>query len=456
MKQVSSAAAGFPRDVLARLACPYCGSRFELDAVVSENDQIRFGILHCSCHDYPVVEGIPILQQIDGIDGVVRLIADSDTRGALLRAFDIFRGPWARQSRLRRVRYRRNSARLVANSDVPFSEAIEMVRQPKTFADYLVHRYANPSFLAAIGPMLVLAEAATAPEVPAHGVSSKSHANRPARILDLGCGTGHASFVLKLLSPEATIVSVDQEFANVYLARRYMVPGGMQLCLDAQVPNPFPDGFFDAVYCQDAFHYIRSKKVAVDELKRVARRDAVWVFPHLHNRLCPNVVPGVPLSPDGYLQCFALPSARLFAESELLSRLSTDRLADLSELKPSAALADAPNLTLVSGNEDIWRVYRGFPDVFARSGSFLRLNPIYRVRSAGGSLLLDLRWPNPSMAQECAEAQAVLPATCRIEAAQLSQIESGWTGSTPEWLKELVAKFVLVPLPDHYRPEQQQ
>jgi hypothetical protein len=255
---------------------------------------------------------------------------------------------------------------------------------------------------------------------------------------------------MRLLNPALSIVSADQDFVNLYLARRYLVPDGMHLCIDAQVPSPFPDRFFDAVYCQDAFHYFRSKSAAVEELKRVAVADALWVFPHLHNRLCHNFVPGLPLSPQDYMQCFDLPGAGLFSESEMLRALVVDRVVDLREPPAVASLNGVPNLTLIAGGGALGQFLGDFPQALCRQPETLQVNPIYRVDQDGDGVRLRRRWPNAVLARECAEAETVLPDACQISGEQLRQLSSSCTGAHPTWLNDLVAKFVLVPLPRDY------
>lgn len=438
-----AACTGVAGSFLELLHCPYCGGRLSLETA-DPRQGVRYGLLRCACHEYPVVEGIPILQQMDGLHRVTQLVQAADRRGALLRALDLFRVQWAQRTKLHRLKYHWNCSRLVSRSSISFADAAQWVRRPSVFADYLVHRYANPSFMAAIGPLMVLARAASA---HAHGACDAAH---PVRILDLACGAGHASHVMRLLRPELSVVSADQDFVNLYLARRYLVPDGLHLCIDAQVPSPFPDEFFDAVYCQDAFHYFRSKKAAVEELKRVAVSNALWVFPHLHNRLCHNLVPGLPLSPQGYLQCFDLPGATLFSESELLRALVVDRVVDLRETPPIASLTEVPNLTLMAGSQALGRCFEDFPQAFCRQASTLQINPIYRSHAEGDGLRLERHWPNPVMARECAEAQTVLAPVCRISGEQLRHLRAGWTGPHPDWLNDLVARFVLVPLPRGY------
>jgi len=429
-----------PADFLALLHCPYCGFGLETESMDAIAGAVRYGILRCACHEYPVVEGIPILQQIDGLQRVVQLIRSMDRSRALSRALDLFRVQWAHRSRLHRLKYYWNCKRLVSRSDESFRDAVHLVRRPGVFADYLMHRYANPSFLAAIGLLPVLARLARPSAAPASA----------ARVLDLACGAGHASYLMQLLGPTLSIVSADQDFVNVYLARRFLVPEGLHLCIDAQAPNPLPDRYFDAVYCQDAFHYVHSKKAAVAELKRVVHPDALWIFPHLHNRLCHNLVPGLPLSPDAYLECFALPGGRLFSESDLLRGLSAERLVDLSAWVPAATLNNAPNLTFVRGGDETWGIHRDFPSAFCRQASALQANPIYDVRPEGNGLRLERRWPNTVMAQECSEADSVVPQSCHLSGEQMLQLRTGWTGTAPSWLEDLVASFVLVPLPDGY------
>ncbi len=426
--------AGVPVEFLSHLNCPYCGFKLEIDSEGARADRIVYGLLRCACYEYPVVDGIPILRQMEGLERVVRLIGGREFRWALLRTLDLFRTPWASQNQWRRLLHHWACSRVISGDDWTFDEAVHRLRRPAVFADYLVHRYANPSFLAAIGPLLLLK----------HTAGGNVHGD--ARILDLACGAGHASFLIGLLFPEFSVISADVDFVNLYLARRYMAPGGLQVCIDAQVPSPFPDDYYQAVYCQDAFHYIGSKKAAVRELKRVLRTDALWIFPHLHNRLSRNLVPGVPLSPEGYLKCFDLAGGRLFVESDLLQGLVREGSVDFSATASVARLNGAPALTFLRGGPELWSECRDFPSRFCERKDHLQVNPIYRRVSHGQSI--ELFWPNATLRAECAAAEAFLPQRCDLTAGQWEQFQRG--DGAPEWLAEMVARFVLVPLPRSY------
>jgi SAM-dependent methyltransferase len=434
------------------LHCPYCGFQLEQTADLGRGRD-AYGILACACHQYPIVEGIPILQQIDGLDRVVELIKGDEPRRALIQALRVFRIRWAHRSRWHRALYYLNCRRLVSDAAVTFEDAAQLVRTPKAFADYLIHRYANPSFLAAIGPLMLLEHLGLEPEeiTGASGSRFVGPARRTPRVLDLACGAGHASFLMALLHPGLSVVSADQDFVSLYLAKRFVAPEATHVCWDVEAPSPFPEDYFDAVFCLDAFHYFKSKRAVVSELKRIATADALWLFPHLHNGRQHNLVAGIPLSPEKYLECFALAEGRLFDETEILHGLSQQRVVDLRSQPPSSQLNQARTLTFVRGGRAVWRAYNRFPLAFCADTSLLTVNPIYRGLWQGDILELRLTWPNDSIRRECSSVTAVLRSTYQLNKADLRYLRD--LGTTPDWdhLGDLIAKFVLVPLPRRYQ-----
>lgn len=432
--QTAASSRGVPTNCLSHLHCPYCGFELELEAEGARAEKIVYGVLRCACYEYPIVEGIPILRQVEGLGRVVRFIGRGEFPAALWRTLNLFRTSWVSQNRWRKLLHNWACFQQASGNGGTFAEAARRLRKPTVLADYLVHRYANPSFLAAIGPLFLLEYAAVRAPF------------ETAKVLDLACGAGHASFLIRLLFPELSVISADADFVNLYLARRFIVPDGLQLCVDAQAPIPLPDHSCHAVYCQDAFHYFVSKKATIQELKRILGPNGLWIFPHLHNRLCHNPVPGVPMSPEGYLKCFDLANGRLFAESDLLHGLVSESGVDFSATASSAHLDRAPALTFVSGGSELWRQHRQFPAAFCKHKQYLRVNPIYCQASNGQSL--ELRWPNLTMQQECRATEAILTRHCELGAAQWTRFQRG--EADPAWLANLVARFVLVPLPHGY------
>jgi SAM-dependent methyltransferase len=420
--------------VLRELHCPYCGSDLALEWTATPD----YGLLRCACHTYPIVDGIPIVQQVERLETLTDLVRRNEPQRALLQALKLFRVKWALKSRWHKFVYRMHSGRLVARDDLTFEDAVGLVRQPQGFADYLLHRYANPSFLATAGLLQLLGTVVD---------RNATLAGRPARVLDMGCGAGHCSFLMRHLYPGLSVVATDHDFVSVYLAKRFVARDAIHLCVDAEAPSPFADDSFDAVFCLDAFHYLRTKKAIVRELSRVADADALWLFPHLHNALQHNVVAGIPMSPEGYLNLFDLPNARLFAEGDVLGGLTERQVLDLRGTTRGARLDAAPTLVLVAGGDDLWRVHDQFPMALCRDRSRLTINPIYRHHETGDGLELVLTWPNPYIRQECVAAEAILQKHYRLSR---EAVRRALEGSDPSQLADLVGRFILVPLPPRY------
>jgi SAM-dependent methyltransferase len=421
------------REVFSRLHCPSCGSRLE-SASPASTQPLVYDVLRCPCAEYPVVNGIPILRRVNGLSRVVDLVRESRPRDALLAALQAFTADPARGLGFHGLRQRWRISQVVSRDTVSLMEAAQKLRRNGAYADYLVHRYANPSFLAALGVHVALAHAAR------------------GRVLDLACGAGHAGYLMQLLGPALSMVSADSDFVNLYLARRYLGVRGVHVCLDAESPLPFPDEYFDAVHCLDAFHYLAAKHAVIRELKRVVQADGMWAFPHLHNARGDNPVPGLPLTPEAYMACFDLPGARLFAERDLLHGLQKHGALDLRTAPHPDALRTERALTLVRARSAVLESPKGVPAALCRAAQDLHVNPIFRVRTDEDGMRLERRWPSTAFAVECADAETILPAAWRLRRTQVVQLEAGWSGAPPDWVHDLVARFVLVPLPARYLP----
>jgi SAM-dependent methyltransferase len=386
------------------------------------------------------------LQQREGLERIVGAVMRGDRHGALMEALNAFRVTWARKSRIHQITYRLACRRLLAAESTSFREAVNLVRKPQGFADYLLHRWANPSFLAATATMAVLEQLVPADDGRKAGVpDAPSGVRTRARILDLACGAGHSSFLMRLLYPQIEVVSADHDFVSLYLARRFFGEDGTYVCIDAEAPSPFPDNHFQAVFCLDAFHYFRSKRATVQELRRVAMGDALWLFPHLHNALQENVTPGVPLAPEKYLELFEFAAPRIFDEMALLQEIVETQRLDLRAAADPQVLRRANALSLIGGGTDTWRVYTAHFHRVARRQDALAFNPIYAHKPTTGGLSLNIEWPNPVMRRECGAVEAVLPRA--LDVSLPLPLDTSAPRST---LSDLISRFVIVPVPPKY------
>ena len=441
-------------EFIAELHCPCCGSSFHLESEVPEAGEsrtVRFGILRCACYRYPIVEGIAILRQQSGPadtnDEVTSQIESQKFDRALAVALQSA-SPIPRTHRRWQAlasflgKGYRTAVQDQSAAALSFKQALTLHR-PSSYADYLFHRNANNSFLAAIPLILLLKEVAASTETE----------DRETWFLDLNCGVGHASFLARRFFPALRSVATDHDFVNLYLARRYMVPGSVCLCLDAELPLPFGEDFLDAVLCLDGLHYVRSKRALIKELDRISRNDAIWLFPHMHNALQTNFSPGVPLRPEDYQRCFDFLPIRTLVESEVFRTFMLDQELDLGTAKAPAELESAQVLSLVaSRRSNLWRRHDDLKDLLLANKSAIAINPVYQATgNAPNAVRLQMSWPAPFLEKECEPVREFLPQEVNLDSGLWARLCNHQVRSDDEpTVNELMKKFVVVPLPSNY------
>ncbi len=449
-------ASGFPVSWLEYLHCPYCGSDLHLAQVIGRSNEYVFdAIVQCDCYRYPLLHGILVLRQ-EGLvrtgdfDAAVQHLQRGHAQQALSTAVHAEPdAPWGRSLRrlgrlgvplTRRWAEKRKAARLCATLLAEKGGVVDVVHRLRhfAFADYLTQRYTNPSFVAAL-PLLMLCK-------------NLLHWGEKHRVLDLGCGAGHSSFLLQALFPELQVVAVDLDFTNLYMARRYMMSKGVCLCLDAQVPLPFNDDFFQAVFCLDAFHYMNSKQAVVSELDRCVEDHGLWLFPHLHNALQVNPTPGVPLRPSGYQELFKIREGRMYSEATILNDFMRGQMLDLSKTSHQVDLRQAHALSFVGGDRPgLWGVHEDLGEILLQGQSPLAINPIYKTKVRDGAVELHMQWPNGLLAGECAEAEEYLVKDCAVDLQALREALAGELNpSNKSTVKQMLEALELVRLPPSY------
>jgi ubiquinone/menaquinone biosynthesis C-methylase UbiE len=113
--------------------------------------------------------------------------------------------------------------------------------------------------------------------------------DRPARILDVGCGTGVFAARLRQALPRVEVYGVDL-VAEMLQKGRARWRSHRQHALPVQGDSerlPFPSGCFDIVTCSNSFHHYPRQGRAVLEMRRVLKpggrlmivdgyRDSLW------------------------------------------------------------------------------------------------------------------------------------------------------------------------------------
>ncbi len=438
---------------IQELHCPYCASSLAIEQVIeSWANHIEHGIVRCGCYRYPIIDGILILKQQSGPadthDARVAHLMASKIDEARYRAMHVDAplasspGRWHRAlqhaaargipfaSALTRLQSGRAN-RAGPGRDSTFAELLEMLR-PGLYARYLYHRYANNSFLASVAPLCLLGDL-----------------NAGQRVLELTCGIGHSAFLMHVLFPQLQLVVTDHDYVNLWIARRYFVPDAQLVCLDAEAPLPFADHFFDAVFCLDGFHYLRSKVALTRELDRVTEHAALWLFPHLHNAHAENFNPGIPLSPDQYGRCFAQVPHWIYSENLLLSDFYKEGILFLDRVPTADEAARAQNLTLIGTHRpDFWHARADLAQRLSSHPEHLLVNPIYSIQLGDPVTRLTLSWPNTRLQDECREIEDYLPKSCELDSGLLKRLHAGnLNAEDSAVVHDLVRKFILVNLP---------
>lgn len=449
---------GLPRALLEDLRCPCCGAKFEVAVeCVASGDHLNAGVLACDCYEYPVVEGIAVLRQMSPVSSTrneaVVLLRKGDSNGALAWLLEFGSAPGVSTPRtsqsvrlesipflgylLGRLSQGRTTSALEDLSRIDDFEAALRAIRPRGYSDYLYQRFANPSLLGAIPPLLVLGDAC--------------RRSGRGRLLDLLCGTGHSSSTVAALCPGVDVVMADFDFVNLYIAKRFLSPTATALCVDAEIPLPFADRSVDAVFCMDGLHYVRSKMALLEQIDRIVCSEGAWLFAHMHNAACDNVNAGTPLDALEYRERFAFGEQRVFGESQIVREFRETGSLDLTYQAEEGVVANSPALTLMgSRGNGLWQRYLSLDDRLLACPDRLALNPLYRVEAQDGELFADAVWPSESLKRECLQTDALFPECIRISADLANSIASP-RNSDPVVVRELVRSFLLVSLPECYR-----
>jgi len=95
------------------------------------------------------------------------------------------------------------------------------------------------------------------------------------RVLDLGCGTGTLTIMLKQAHPEATIIGLDGDPKVLEIGRTKARQAGVDITLDEGMADqlPYPDQSFDRVLSSLVLHHLTAdnKRRTLQEVVRVLR-----------------------------------------------------------------------------------------------------------------------------------------------------------------------------------------
>jgi SAM-dependent methyltransferase/uncharacterized protein YbaR (Trm112 family) len=483
------------------LRCPFCMTGLRTKSVQRHGGDggIQYGILECSeCNfEYPVVDGIPVLmaphESVDSkfetnaltllqgptVSALVSAVKSGEPVRALSLLFNPSKlgGDWflpleARAlrdssgrranpegdqsggygTRLQRAarKLRRKSKKAVArfalpharmrladflNAHAPDLSALDVMdlyyrgySGAETF-NYFAYRFGQPRHLAALS----LARLMAGGEGP---------------ILDIACGVGHITHFLSGAHSRRTVVGLDRDFVRLWIANRFVAPGGRYVCASADQALPFADSFFDGIFCSDAFHCFLHRAASVREMRRALSPLGVLTLARFGNAA---VEPreGYELTVAGYERLFPGIRHAFVGEESLIDAYLSRHGAHIEGSDPLEKLEKQKWLCVVASER---------PDIFARGQPLpswphavgrLQINPIYKVekRAANGDLELVFKFPSDWYRFENEAYLRYAPERCTLPAELACALEKR---EVPPGIDDYVSRFVVIGMPERY------
>jgi SAM-dependent methyltransferase len=263
------------------------------------------------------------------------------------------------------------------------------------------------------------------------------------KILDIGCGRGHSSFVISTYIKPKELVCADMNFRNLYLAKKYIAKDANFVCLDANYPLPFKNEVFSTTMMLDAFHYVQARALLAAEMERTLLPEGFLLLLHMHNSLVYNVRVGEPLPSRAWINLFrhfdvrALPERRLIEDFILRNKLDLAKEYSKNELNASNAIC-------IVGTKDK-SVLKTFDNVwgdFLKNKNNLMINPLYVVRYEGNQIVLQRKFPKGLFDKEYPLSIKYLPQRCVLDAELFKSMKGRALNIIPEELSAESLKYI--------------
>lgn len=419
----------------AMLCCPLCEADIRIQEIYQDTPEaVIHGSLQCDCDTYPVCYGVLILKNTPVKKYVLHFLKERAFKQAALFAMANYADDICRLlnysesfkggKRIRTVVLRGITAYLHSRYGKYFNPHLSLMELLGDGAhdQYLKHRFSCQTFWS-LYPFI------------------SSIQKKGGRILEVCCGSGHASFILSRSIPPENVIGIDGDFRSLYLAERFFSRADF-IQADMNAGLPFKDHLFSVSFMMDSFHYIDSRALLARELIRVTKPEGSNLVLHLHNALKENVSVGRPLSPAAIKRIFRNDDIPLLPENEVIENFIQNGRLDLSEKYTEKQIQDADALIVARNmpatiDEDLW-------DDLLLADDHLIINPMYRTEDRDDHILLSRFFPSEAFRREYPLTEAYLPERYEIKKAVLR----GGRDPLSKELREMRRKFILISVPE--------
>lgn len=448
-------------DSLKYLRCPLCAKALRVAQVLEyDRSSILHGRVRCACNEYPILQGILILGE--GRCGaywknqVSDCIKKEDRSGTeMCLDFSLSRDPVCVMRLLNKLLpsklvHSRGLGRVLAwigrrGLGAPFRR---LLAEGAKYSDidkalcfsYLFHRFSFDSFW----PTYTM--------IPLMGW-------QPEIVVDVGCGGGHASFLISQLVNPQVHFCLDRDFRFLLLTKHFCAPDAQCILYDLNFPMPFEDRSINGVFTLDVLHYVYQHRLVTKELQRIVDDHGVLLALHLHNALVKHPAVGHhPLPARLWIEMFDQVKPRAFPDSRLIEDFLAKRPIDLGRHYTSRDLDEADAISIVAArtNDILDQLKPMVPNPWAIRGRLV-VNPLYKINDAGDQVILRRKFPHKRFRDEFRFTEHILPEVYTLEASFrecLDGVDASTIASLPEGERQrwevLLDRFILLLVPDQY------
>lgn len=133
--------------------------------------------------------------------------------------------------------------------------------------------------------------------------------------LDLGCGTGEMIKQIMQSDNHKELYGIDLSEEMLSVAKGKL-PDQVKLLLGDSESLPFPDNFFDVVYCNDSFHHYPAPQNVLSEVQRVLKPGGTFLMGDCWQPYIGRMIMNF------YMRHSKEGDVRIYSETEMVSMLS--------------------------------------------------------------------------------------------------------------------------------------
>jgi ubiquinone/menaquinone biosynthesis C-methylase UbiE len=272
-----------------------------LEEIYAKHGRYIHAVLQCSCRRYPILDSV--------------LFLNKDQIAARVLDFVVRRKKWLRGRENIPLFWFRNTffaqdVAIIASSVIKVFDSLSLKNFITLFKSLGFYKEAWAEYLSSRSNSIEFRSA----------LISLRRIRSGSTILDVASGAGHFLKYLTKVSKEETIWGVESSVVGIYLSKKYFAPRANYVYLNLGNGLPFKKSFFNAVFVNDALHYIKEKRLLCGDIDKITKHGGKIILTNLHNKHQARLFDErkhYPEYPQNYIKLFPNKKYQLFSEEGL-------------------------------------------------------------------------------------------------------------------------------------------